>query len=107
MPQIEKLLAEAAAADAAEDACYGDALDGPTPRALAARADRRERLAAARDQLAAEDKARRDAQRAGQQAWPAAAAEGRSRAAQRPADEPRTNRNNTRRGRTSPTRTAG
>jgi hypothetical protein len=36
LPQIEKLLAEAAAADAAEDACYGDALDGPTPRALAA-----------------------------------------------------------------------
>jgi hypothetical protein len=32
LPQIEKLLAEAAAADAAEDACYGDALDGPTPR---------------------------------------------------------------------------
>jgi hypothetical protein len=95
LPQIEKLLAEAAAADAAEDACYGEALDGPTPRALAARADRRERLAAARDQLAAEDKARRDAQRAGQQAWDAAAAEGRSRAARRPADEPRTNRNNT------------
>ena len=36
LPQIEMLLAEAAAADAAEDACYGDALDGPTPRALAA-----------------------------------------------------------------------
>jgi hypothetical protein len=59
------------------------------------RADRRERLAAARDQLAAEDKARRDAQRAGQQAWDAAAAEGRSQAARRPADEPRTNLNNT------------
>jgi hypothetical protein len=95
LPQIEKLLAEAAAADAAEDACYGDALDGPTSRALAARADRRERLAAARDRLAAEGRARRDAQRAGQQAWDAAAAEGRSRAARRPADEPRTNRNNT------------
>jgi hypothetical protein len=94
LPQMEKLLAEAAAADAAEDACYGDALDGATSRALAARADRRERLAAARDRLAAEGRARRDAQRAGQQAWDAAAAEGRSRAARRPADEPRTNRNN-------------
>src|SRR5439155_6496923 len=27
LPQIERILAEAAAADAAEDACYGDALD--------------------------------------------------------------------------------
>src|SRR5690348_12280574 len=66
LPQIEKLLAEAAAADAAEDARYGDALDEPTPRALARRAERRERLAAARDRLAAEDAARRDAQRAKQ-----------------------------------------
>jgi hypothetical protein len=62
---------------------------------VAAWADRRERLAAARDRLAAEDKARRDAQWAGPQAWDAAAAERRSRAARRPADEPRTNRNNT------------
>src|SRR5262249_39086843 len=64
LPQIEKLLAEAAAADAAEDARYGDALEEPTPRALARRAERQERLAAARDPLAAEDAARRDAQRA-------------------------------------------
>src|SRR5690348_11929749 len=95
LPQIEKLLAEAAAADAAEDARYGDALDEPTPRALARRAERRERLAAARDRLAAEDAARRDAQRAKQQAWDAAAAEGRPRPPRRPMDEPRTNRNNT------------
>jgi transposase len=95
LPQIEKLLAEAAAADAAEDARYGDALDEPTPRALAVRADRRERLAAARVRLAAEDQARRDAQRAKQQAWDTAAAEGRSRPPRRPLDEPRTNRNNT------------
>jgi Transposase DDE domain len=65
-----------------------------TPRALARRAGRRARLAAA-DRLAAEDAARRDAQRAKQQAWDAAAAEGRSRAPRRPGDEPRTNRNNT------------
>jgi transposase len=95
LPQIEKLLAEAAAADAAEDARYGDAPGEPTPRALARRAGRRERLTRARDRLAAEDKARRDAQRAKQVAWDAAAAERRQRAARRPADEPRTNRNNT------------
>ncbi len=92
LPQIEKLLAEAAAADAAEDARYGDALDEPAPRVLARRAERRERLA--RDRLAAEDKARRDAQRAKQEAWDAAAAAGKRRG-HRPGDEPRTNRNNT------------
>jgi transposase len=94
LPQIDKLLAEAAAADAAEDAQQDEA-EPVTPRALARRADRRERLAAARDRLAAEDAARRDAQRARQQAWDAAAAEGRSRPPQRPADQPRPNRNNT------------
>jgi hypothetical protein len=92
LPQIEKLLAEAAAADAAEDARYGDAADAPTPRALARRAERRERLARARDRLAAEDKERRDAQRARQQAWDAAAAAGKRRSGRRPADEPRANR---------------
>ena len=79
LPQIEKLLAEAAKVDAAEDARYGDELDEPTPRALAGRADRRERLAAARDRLAAEDQARRDAQRGKQEAWDAAAAAGKRR----------------------------
>jgi transposase len=95
LPQIEKLLAEAAAADAAEDARYGDAPGEPAPRALARRAERRERLTRARDRLAAEDMARRDAQRAKQVAWDAAAADRRQRAARRLADEPRTNRNNT------------
>jgi hypothetical protein len=94
LPQIEKLLAEAAAADAAEDAQQGE-VQPVTPRALARRAERRERLAAARDRLAAEDQARRGAQRARQQAWDAAAAEGRPRAPRRPPDQPRTNRNNT------------
>jgi transposase len=93
--QIDKLLAEAAAADTAEDARYGDAPGEPTPRTLARRAGRRERLAAARDRLAAEDQARRDAQRAKQQAWDAAAAAGK-RGGRRPGDEPpRANRNNT------------
>jgi transposase len=95
LPQIEKLLTEAAQVDAAEDARLGDALEEPTPRALARRAERRERLAAARDRLVAEDQARRDAQRAKQEAWDAAAAAGK-RGGRRPGDEPpRTNHNNT------------
>ena len=92
LPQIEKILAEAAAADAAEDARYGDAPGEPTPRALARRAERRDRLARARDRLEAEDTARRQAQRARQQAWDAAAAAGKRRSGRRPVDEPRANR---------------
>ena len=91
LPQIEKLLAEASAADAAEDARYGDAAGEPAPRTLARRAGRRERLARARDRLVAEDTARRQAQRAKQQAWEAAAAAGKRRG-HRPGDEPRANR---------------
>jgi transposase len=63
LPQIDKLLAEAAAADAAEDARLGGELDEPTPQALARRAGRRERLARARDRLAA--RTRRAATRSG------------------------------------------
>jgi hypothetical protein len=59
--QIEKVLAEAAAADVAGDAKHGSSPPPATPRTLARRAGRRERLARARDRLAAEDKARRDA----------------------------------------------
>jgi len=91
LPQIEKLLAEAAERDAAEDAELGGKLEEPTPRALARRAGRRQRLAAARDRLAAEDQARRDAQRAKQEAWDAAAAARKPRG-HRPGDEPRANR---------------
>ena len=43
LPAIEKLLAEAAAADAAEDARLGGKLDEPAPRTLARRAERRRR----------------------------------------------------------------
>src|SRR5262249_29759386 len=88
LPAIERLLAEAAAAGAAEDARLGGKRDEPTPRALARRAERRERLAAARDRLAAEDRARRDAQRARRDAWDAAAAAGVRRGGRRPGDEP-------------------
>jgi hypothetical protein len=88
LPQIEKILAEAAAADAAAEA--GNPQPA-TPRTLARRAERQERLARARDRLAAEDKARRDAQQAKQQAWDEAAAAGKPRG-RRPGDEPRANR---------------
>jgi Transposase DDE domain len=95
LPQIEKVLAEAAERDAADDGQQGDSPPAATPRALAMRAGRRERLAAARDRLAAEDQARRDAQRARQEAFDAAAAAGK-RGGRRPGDEPpRTNHNNT------------
>src|SRR5690349_21737115 len=88
LPQIEKILAEAAAAD---DSREGSTPQPATPRTLARRAERRERLARARDRLAAEDQARRDARRARQEAWDAAAAAGKRRG-RRPGDEPRANR---------------
>jgi transposase len=91
LPQIEKVLAEAAAADTAADDVEGGHPAPVTPRALARRAGRRERLARARDRLTAEDKARHDAHRAKQDAWQTAAAAGKRRG-RRPADEPRTNR---------------
>jgi transposase len=87
LPQIEKLLAEAAAVDAAEDAQLGEHTRVPTPRTLARQAERRERLARARDRLAAEDQARRDAQRARVEAWDAATAAGKPRGL-RPPEQP-------------------
>jgi transposase len=107
LPQIEKILAEAAEADAGEDAQQGEA-EPVTPRALARRAGRRERLAAARDRLAAEDQARRDAQRAKQEAWDAAAAAGQRRGGRRlvmSRHAPTTTTPS--RGPTPPTRTCG
>jgi hypothetical protein len=89
LPQIERLLAEAAEieaaeieaaeTEAAEDADLGDKAQPATPQALARRAERRERLAIARDRLAGEDQARRDAQRANVEAGKAAAATGKPR----------------------------
>ena len=107
LPQIEKILAEAAAADAAEDARDGDSPQPATPRTLARRAERRERLARARDRLAAEDKARRDAQRAKQEAWDAAAAAGKRPRAPSGRRAARATGPAPSRGRTSPTRTCG
>jgi hypothetical protein len=95
LPRIGKLLAEAVTVDGAEDAQQRDNPEPVTPRALARRAERRERLAAAAGRLAAEDQARRDVQRAKRQAWDAAAAAGR-RGGRRPGGEPpRTSHNNT------------
>jgi transposase len=92
LPQTGKVLAEAAGADAAEDAREGGSPPPATPRTLARRAERRERLARARDRLAAEDKARRDEQRAKQEAWDAAAAAGKRRGRRPAAEPPRANR---------------
>jgi len=107
LPQIEKVLAEAAERDAADD-LQGGSPQSATPPALARRAERRERLAAARDRLAAEDQARRAAQRAKQEAWDAAAAAGKRRGGRRPADDPpRATGPALSRGRIPPTRTCG
>jgi transposase len=92
LPQIEKLLAEAAQIDAAEDVELGDQVQLATLQALARRGERRQRLARARDRLAGEDQARREAQRAKVEAWDAAAAAGHPRGGQRPNEEPRANR---------------
>jgi hypothetical protein len=92
LPQIQKLLAEAAQIDAAEDAELGDQGQLATPQALARRGERRQRLARARDRLAGEDQARREAQRAKVEAWDAAAAAREPRGGQRPNEEPRANR---------------
>jgi transposase len=64
LPQIEAMLAEAAAVDAAEDAAHGPARGDEPPPGLARRDGRRERLAAARDRLAGEAAERKAAQEA-------------------------------------------
>lgn len=69
LEQVEAILAEAAAADAAEDAEHGTARGGETPRGLAARAERKARLGQARERLADEVRARTEAQEAKKQAW--------------------------------------
>jgi septum formation inhibitor MinC len=75
-----------------EDAQLGDQAQPATPPALARRAERRQRLARARDRLADEDQARRETQQAKLEAWDAAAAAGAPRSGQRPSAEPRANR---------------
>lgn len=58
LPQIEAMLAEAAAADAAEDAEFGDRRGDELPASLADPDGRRARLTAARERLIAEDAAK-------------------------------------------------
>ena len=106
LPQIEKILAEAAAVDGAEDAAEARNPQPATPRALARRAERRERLARARDGW--RPRTRRAARRSGPGRRPgtrlrrpgnaAVTARAMSRAPTGPAPS---------RGRTSPTRTCG
>jgi len=88
LPQIEEMLAEAAAADAADDEAFGAARGDEPPPGLAQRSERLTRLAAARDRLVAEDKARREAQQQKIARWQARADAGLPRG-RRPGDAPR------------------
>jgi hypothetical protein len=107
LPQIEKILAEAAKRDAAEDGQQGDGPPVATPRVLARRAGRRERLAAARTGW--RPRTRRAATRSGPNRKPGMRPRlpgngaGAARAPSRHAPTTTTPS----RGRTSPTRTCG
>jgi transposase len=85
----ERILAEAAAVDADEDALYGDTRGDELPPELRTRAGRLARLRAAKQRLAAEDAAKREAQQAKQQAWQARRDAG-QRSGRKPHDEPPT-----------------
>jgi transposase len=69
LSQIEEILAEAAAVDAAEDAEFGDRRGDELPARLADPNGRAARLAAARDRLIAQDAAAVAAQQAKHDAW--------------------------------------
>jgi transposase len=69
LPQIEEMLAEAVAVDAAENERLGDQRGDELPPTLADPCGRRARLVAARDRLIAEDRARIEAHQAKQAAW--------------------------------------
>jgi transposase len=69
LPQIEEMLAEAVATDAAEDERFGERRGDELPSSLADPSGRRARLQAARDRLAAEERARVQAHQAKQQEW--------------------------------------
>jgi hypothetical protein len=105
LPQLEKILAEAAAADAADDAWEGGSPQPATPRTLTRRAERRERLARARDRLAAEDKARRE--RSGRNRRRGTRPQQPGSGAARPTSRRAPTGPGPSRGRTSPTRTCG
>jgi len=85
--QIEAMLGEAAATDAAEDAQYGQARGDETPAGLARQDERLDRLRAARDRLAQQAAARAAAQQAKKEAWQARKDAGSPRPGRRPSDE--------------------
>jgi transposase len=85
----ERILVEAGEVDAREDALLGDARGDELPVELRTRAERLARLRAAKERLAAEDAARRDAQRAKHDAWQARRDAGRSPGRRPHADPPR------------------
>lgn len=94
--QIEQMLAEAAAADAAEDAAFGQARGDEPPPDLARRGERIARLRQARDRLAAEAAAAQAAQDAKVAAWQARKDAGHPRPGRRPDPQAKaTNRNGT------------
>src|SRR5262249_32054494 len=92
LPQIQKLLAQAAQTDAAEDAELGDQAGRARRRGWAGRTEGCRGRARAQDGLGGEDQARREAQRAKVEAWDAAAAAREPRGGQRPSQQPRANR---------------
>jgi transposase len=95
--QIEQMLSEAAAADAAEDEAFGAARGDEPPPDLARRGGERiDRLRAARDRLAAEAAAAQAAQDAKVAAWQARKDAGHPRPGRRPQSQAKTtNRNGT------------
>lgn len=76
LPQIEAMLVEAVATDAAEDERFGDRRGDELPETLAQPTGRRARLMAARDRLVAEDAARIAAHQAKVDAWAVRNADG-------------------------------
>ena len=92
LPQIGKILAEA---DAAEDAAEGGGPRPATPAGAGPAGGAAGAAGPGPGPAGSRGRGRRQAQQARQEAWDAAAAARRPRAGQRPADEPRSNRNNT------------
>lgn len=91
LPQIEEMLAEAAAADAAEDAEFGDLRGDELPATLADPTGRRARLAAARERLIAEDAKKIAEHQANVEGWQERRDRGEP-AGRKPNPEPRTSR---------------
>jgi transposase len=92
LPQIEEMLAEAAAADAAEDAELGDLRGDELPERLADPNGRRARLAAARERLIAEDAKRSADHQVKIDAWHGRQERG-GRTGRKPNPEPPASRN--------------